>query len=636
MENSEWQGKLYHDYSGEDKSCIYCGFYSEEDCKHENILESRPEYECDAGRVMKYCSRCGFVFEDYYVDGWHEYDENGNCIYCGTDSQECRHSFVVEKSYGDCTTVYLIVYYCEKCGYYKEDKTYFSEHQIGDDGFCTVCHKSERFDCMHPDLSIKETDATCQNEGWVECRCDSCGMMESVVTVERLPHDYNSQNICNSCGRLNPDFCGHENMVEDIYGNECNGYHYKSYCPDCYYSFEEYRSGKGHSYNSEGQCTVCGAYDQENCKHDFEILGAYDGDCLLSVNCELYCRKCEYRTWESRTFESHSFDEFGRCTVCHINTDEYCEHKNKETITHGEPSCMHETSGEVYCNDCGRMAKFIQPPSDHDYDEQGYCRFCGEHISWSCPHDNKNVQEEIEGNCCQPGSVIYHCPDCNNVFSESTEYGDHEYDEYGNCRFCGQSEGTVGECLGEAKTERLDIGIYNDFTYIGQYLLRTDYGYVERINVKGRWNYVSDEVIEVMLSVNGEYFSIRLIMKDGMFFEEGGESECKHEYTEIIGMAAPTCEEDGFHTYRCNACGYEFTESIPAQGHSFMDGRCELCGKTEGENDRYVVSDIEFEGARYVLYSDYAAERFVKSEDGKEYCEKGRWKYINASLPRWK
>ncbi|MCD8189218.1 MAG: MBG domain-containing protein [Clostridiales bacterium] len=52
-----------------------------------------------------------------------------------------------------------------------------------------------------------------------------------------------------------------------------------------------------------------------------------------------------------------------------------------------------------------------------------------------------------------------------------------------------------------------------------------------------------------------------------------------HSYEAVVTEA--TCTEDGYTTYTCSACGDSYTETIPATGHTFVDGVCTSCGEKE-------------------------------------------------------
>jgi hypothetical protein len=53
-----------------------------------------------------------------------------------------------------------------------------------------------------------------------------------------------------------------------------------------------------------------------------------------------------------------------------------------------------------------------------------------------------------------------------------------------------------------------------------------------------------------------------------------------HSYTSAI-TKQPTCTVDGEKTFTCT-CGDKYTQSVAANGHSYKDGKCTVCGVSDG------------------------------------------------------
>lgn len=69
--------------------------------------------------------------------------------------------------------------------------------------------------------------------------------------------------------------------------------------------------------------------------------------------------------------------------------------------------------------------------------------------------------------------------------------------------------------------------------------------------------------------------------------EQENESKCEHDYGMGVVTVEATCEEDGVKLYTCGECNEEYTEIIPAFGHTNeeMEGVAVTCtdeGKTDG------------------------------------------------------
>lgn len=100
----------------------------------------------------------------------------------------------------------------------------------------------------------------------------------------------------------------------------------------------------------------------------------------------------------------------------------------------------------------------------------------------------------------------------------------------------------------------------------------------------------------------------------------GGE-EHDHSYNSSVTTPA-TCTEKGVLTYKCE-CGHSYTESIPANGHTFKDNKCSSCSVkefvliTDGTNARVVgyngtassvIIPETIEGYKVIAIGDMAFE----------------------------
>ena len=63
--------------------------------------------------------------------------------------------------------------------------------------------------------------------------------------------------------------------------------------------------------------------------------------------------------------------------------------------------------------------------------------------------------------------------------------------------------------------------------------------------------------------------------------EDGANDVHTHSYTSSVTKAA-ACTAPGIRTYTC-ACGHSYTQSIPATGHTYVDGVCTACGAADPE-----------------------------------------------------
>ena len=102
------------------------------------------------------------------------------------------------------------------------------------------------------------------------------------------------------------------------------------------------------------------------------------------------------------------------------------------------------------------------------------------------------------------------------------------------------------------------------------------------------------------------------------------ESKCEHNYGEGIVTVEATCEKDGEKLYSCNKCDEEYTEIVPAIGHTNerMEGVAATCmdeGKTDGVKcstcDKVIVEPQVLAALGHKVAEDEAVEATC-TEDG--------------------
>ncbi len=164
----------------------------------------------------------------------------------------------------------------------------------------------------------------------------------------------------------------------------------------------------------------------------------------------------------------------------------------------------------------------------------------------------------------------------------------------------------------KSKTKKLvdELMIYLE---LDDETLRTHYKYGESlIGVKPDQDWVSDEVIEdiyippsIIKNVPDEkvdpatcthdfaivdsreatcsspgYIKYRCILCDTEKVEDISSSG-KHTWNSGVTTKSPTCTSTGEITYTCTSCGQTNTETIPAKPHSYVNGKCSVCGATD-------------------------------------------------------
>ena len=111
------------------------------------------------------------------------------------------------------------------------------------------------------------------------------------------------------------------------------------------------------------------------------------------------------------------------------------------------------------------------------------------------------------------------------------------------------------------------------------------------------------------------------------------ENKCEHNYGKGVVTVEATCEEDGVKLYTCSGCNEEYTETIPAFGHTEerMEGVAATCteeGRTDGVKcstcDKVIVEQQVLEKLGHKPVEDEAVEARC-TEDGLtagKHCER--------------
>jgi hypothetical protein len=82
-----------------------------------------------------------------------------------------------------------------------------------------------------------------------------------------------------------------------------------------------------------------------------------------------------------------------------------------------------------------------------------------------------------------------------------------------------------------------------------------------------------------------------------------------HNYEEIVSTDR-ICTEGTVTTTTCRRCGYSYTETTPAKGHSYENGACTVCGEKQKVIEDTVGSMSLLPGQMYTTYSDLSGDGF--------------------------
>ena len=111
-----------------------------------------------------------------------------------------------------------------------------------------------------------------------------------------------------------------------------------------------------------------------------------------------------------------------------------------------------------------------------------------------------------------------------------------------------------------------------------------------------------------------------LFAADGIWgtYDPVKSSQCSHGYTARVTTAA-TCTSSGMKTFTCFRCGDSYSQSTPATGHSYSDGKCISCGAKDPN-----ASTSSYYLFGYINGTNYACE--------ESYENLGNFKFVNGVL----
>ena len=513
-------------------------------------------------------------------------------------------------------------------------------------------------ECYHENsYVISSKNAGCEENGYRTYKCMGCGY-EYTETIAPTGHSY-KDGRCEYCYEEYLPSEG-ERYVVGTYNH--NGIQYTFYSD--FTADRVIKTADGMANRENGRWLYVTAGDRSEIEVYFnggaEIIELGKDMCAHknrkeSIRVPSSCVKAGFESFicgdcgESIRIElpisSHIYLN-GKCITCGTEEEKVCEHKDVMETGTEAPTCDMPGMVHYRCLDCGEEYTCDIAPLGHDY-YNGVCNNCGE---------SEKAEDEEFGRYMTDGLTITFFGNNRfdalrmhmNAVGELVE--DHVEGEWWYTYLNGMEyidlylDGELWRFVYVAERgmyDRVDIGnnegeepkperyIVNELWYNNVFYTFYSDGSVDRL-VKsengeylesGSWYYVNEMKTELEAVFGAEIVWIKL-----------HEDECKHESMETVNVQEPGCTTEGYYTYRCNNCGYEYIEVIEPVGHSFdSEGWCFRCGTYESELPRYLVTRIIQDGAEYNFYSDGVVEKIVKSEDGKTYLHMGDWYYADEA-----
>ena len=378
------------------------------------------------GSLKRYTKNIEF---NVLVTAVHDYDENGICRGCGVADHE--HSFEEVWSTDESSHWHA----CAQDGCTATED--LEAHSFGEDNAtCETCGYVRTITCQH-DFGTYLCD---DEQHWKECRKPGCN-----VVISRGKHtlspSYRNGVLeywwCQTCNSYET----HEHDIADEW--KTSGSHHWKQCfvSSGYCKFvSDYAE---HVYDSETgtECVTCG-YTRTICGHTYsEGFNSWDEtshwrECTNPV--------CTDRSGSQKDKAAHTFNSYGDCTVCGYRHTEhaygewhYDGSEHWKTCT--KPGCQAQTgkSGHTYsgdiCSVCG-YDRSITPAHTHFYGE--WSRDSREH--WrectdpNCPEENGRIinraahiyDDDADTTCDLCGYVRSVAPD----HSGGHVYGDWSWD----------------------------------------------------------------------------------------------------------------------------------------------------------------------------------------------------------------
>ena len=403
-------------------------------------------------------------------------------------------------------------------------------------------------------------------------------------------------------------------------------------------------------YYSKNVCIFCGAKNDSgnvedgNCKHYYE-----GGKCV-------YCGQPEYDY-----VCKHEYDQYGNCI--------YCGEYNSDYDGSGE---IPEEKIALYTYNSKELSLTLY--SDYTsyysgiiYTDDGMAIRTEGEGGWDWYHDGR-ILAHVEGvpyefTVSESGELT--------LYEGSVDYPDdeickHEYDQYGNCIYCGEynsdydGSGEIPEekiALYTYNSKELSLTLYSDYTSYYSGIIYTDDGMAIRTEGEGGWDWYHDG--RILAHVEGVPYEFTVSESGELTLYEGSvdypdDEICKHEFVdgwciwcnavdenyattcnhedydmngqcdkclEYIGVeegcahsnvktegADPTCTDAGFRTTYCGDCGTILDSyELAPYGHTFENGYCVICREAEstGEDEKKEVLYTYNDKVTIYFYNDY-------------------------------
>ena len=586
------------------------------------------------------------------------------CDYIITPALGHTHTLTkVEANEAGCTIGGNLEYYVCQCGKWFMDE---GASQLITD------HLSVFVDAKgHTPINVGEVKATCTEGGFTAgLKCSSCDeVLRGIVATNPTGHSYKTEVTAPTC--TEDGFttytcgCGHSYEGDKI---EKLGHKYTGVvtAPTC--------TEEGYTVNT---CVRC--KNEERVNEKAPLGHAYNKSYTSDKDYHWYdCDRCDSTTEKlphapnhEEATESHGIS----CTQCGYIIAEAINHTHKveKTMEGKAPSCTSVGSVEYYICSCGNayldkecteqikdFTVTVIPALGHDevatggteptcteagMTESYSCKRCGAKLSSgkvipALGHKQLEISEKLP-TCTEGGYTAgVYCDRCQTYTSghEYLEPTGHHFEE-GVCLVCGEKDEAY-----EPDTKDyvyyfyhplgMEIFFYEGgkFTAIAQRIDSTG-NVVETQKMEGTWSIEEDTgYICAIFEGYPQYFEI---LEDGSL--QIVQVICEHPNM-VEERVEPTCTTEGYVRQTCPDCGFGQGGSLGMLKHNFVDGKCTMCGESEGNDGPidqvYMFYAAEVDGGKIMFYTDGTCilERYVYTGDGEVMIEEVKGVFVEKEL----
>ena len=590
------------------------------------------------GYTVNECSTCGYIYTDKPVAATGHKYVNGKCSGCGEVQGAGYYLFgwINDANYG-CEDDW------ENMGQYKfVGGKLVTSFKV--DSYIGIKTEGNKGWYMTQDYT-EATTATFKNtNSGVNQKMKVPGGVELTFTLTVNKDD--TLTLSYTTGEA--AICEHSYYVVMTTAPTCETAGLKTYtCNHCGVTYTEAMNAHGHSYKAvvaKPTCTA-GGFTVHTClicneSYTDKIVGAAGHSLQAVITTKPGCETAGITTYSCRN-----------CDYNYSTKIEATGHTYKAVVT--APTCTEKGYTTNTCSKCGDAYRDQEvPATGHSY----------------------NATVTLEPACTTPGTMTYVCQHCDDTYAEElaapghnfvdgacavcgkSEKCDHEWHE-GVCKLCGvvcEHDFVFGVCSICGEIDAFYVPTY----YLVGYINGANYGCEEDYENMGEYKFQDDQLIltfeqdsYVFLKAEnntdwymtksyvdgstGTFYNTRTGAAEKMFVPGGEEliftisvnsgdtielsyksTACEHAY-EVTAAKAATCTEAGSITHTCPYCGDSYEEEVPATGHKFLNGSCDLCGMADPDYvpPYYLIGFIN--GANYGCEEDSANMGEYKFVDGK-------------------